>query len=810
MKKTIIKYQLLGFLMVILGLVLTVGCEKSDNTPDEPGKNVPLYTPSDLTPKVMGTTVQLKWRGVSNTSGYEVLAARSNTFDNATVYAVAVGATTPVLTVENLSQTTNYWFKVRALASDQTYNSAYSTPVQVTTGTENILQATPKAISDVSITLQWTAGAVITNMVLTPMITGGTAQTLTLSENEKALGEKTLTNLSPETTYNVKLYNGANIRGEGEYTTLVRIMTPLTVTAVATPQSLDLTWAANEEVTHFILNPAPVTGSATVTLSASDVTNGTIMIDNLKAATTYTVAAWWNNSNRGSSTFVTESYAAATLTAGSVTDNAAVVAWTPADNYITLLNVRVTSAATNTAATYAVTSANAAGFPLSALTAGTNYTATLQYIYGGVTYTRGSTTFTTVSLVSPATLTVSDVLETAATIGWATTADASSVTALSVRPSAAATTTATYTAVTAVDATGKPISGLLANTNYTAALLYVANGSTYTRGSATFTTQAGADPRHVYALASGGDISAMVNSATFTANDIVELAAGGAYTTSGAITKAFTIRSASASNRATITLSGNAGFLSSSAATFTATDSVVFRDVNITGSGSYTFYVNSQVFAAVKFIGCTVSGFTASLMRVGSGSTDGTSKIDNLIIDNCVLKNMANNSGYALISTSGNIAGIANANIANSTIYNIGQTTASRGLAYFNAASTGVFSVNKCTFDAIAIDVSGNRNFVRFGASSAVTGGFTNCLFGKFTNTGTGAMFMNAPVPALSDNNYSVTDTDKALATELNATGINAAALWPNKTTPGNYTLVSPAPTGVSTAGDATRDRSSY
>lgn len=393
MKKTL-TYHWLFLCAAILGLCLTTGCEQQEEGADvTPGTNAQLKTPQDLSTKVMGTTVTFAWRAQPEATSFLFQLSSDASFGNPQTIAL----TASTHSIEALAIMTNYWVRVQAAGAVEAFNSPYTEAVTFRTGNENILKATPAELLDISMTLQWTPGAAVTHFIVTPD-GGSDLPQRPIADSEKETGEATLTGLSPETLYRVKLYNGDNLRGEGEYTTLPLILTDLAVTIVnAAPDSVNIAWNAGEEqLTHFIVAPDPVEGSATVTVNAAA---GTAAITGLLPETEYTLTAFFNGSTRGATTVTTAALATGiTLTATNITQTTAVISWTGGDRYITQL------AFTPAITPIAVTEADAAGKTISGLLADTDYSVDLQWTYGGLTYTRSATTFHTIPAAAAATV----------------------------------------------------------------------------------------------------------------------------------------------------------------------------------------------------------------------------------------------------------------------------------------------------------------------------------------------------------------------------------------------------------------------
>jgi len=378
MKTTVNKHkvwQLLLSLVVVASTLLWVGC-KEESEELIPGTNKPLAVPKDFSSKVRGTTVELAWRGNAETKAYEVVYSCEGSEE------VSLTAATTNVTIEALKIQTAYAARVRAVAENEQYSSDWATH-RFTTGNENILKATPKELSDTLMVVLWTADAAVTHLVVYPQANPDAAQSLDISPVEKATGEKRLAGLNPETTYEVELYNGSNLRGSAAYTTMPRVYPALSVAfSDTTPVSITLSWAAGEALTHFVLSPASLAGVTQLSVADGETS---LALDNLAPNTQYTLAAWANNSPRGSSSFATKALAACTLTAAPA-PTSVTVGWTPADSYVDRITY---GSSTYTLTDDDVAEGKATIINLQPLTP---YTFKLQVSIGGVTYDRGEVT----------------------------------------------------------------------------------------------------------------------------------------------------------------------------------------------------------------------------------------------------------------------------------------------------------------------------------------------------------------------------------------------------------------------------------
>ena len=371
---------LLSFMAVAVTMLWT-GCNDNKCEEQIPGTNKQLATPVDLSCKVRGTTVTVVWRGNEETKSYEV--ERTCT-ENQEVASAEVEDSQ--ILYEALKIRTGYSVRVRAIADNPQYNSDWAN-LSFTTGDENILKATPRELLDTAVTVNWTADAEVTHFLVYPEADPSVAKRYDISDSEKSTGEKALDGLEPETTYEVELYNGDNLRGSAAYTTIPRIYPALEVVfSDITPVGVTVSWDADEPVTRFILSPANLNGETMLNVTADD---NSLLVENLMPGTEYSIEAFMDNSTRGVSRFTTEELTDCELTA-TPAPTTVVVMWTPVDSYVTQINYGGDN-------NYVLTETDieAGEATIQNLTPLTEYTFKLQAVIGGVTFERGQVTATT-------------------------------------------------------------------------------------------------------------------------------------------------------------------------------------------------------------------------------------------------------------------------------------------------------------------------------------------------------------------------------------------------------------------------------
>ena len=177
------------------------------------------YAPVELTAKVVNkTNVKLTWVK-SNADSYtiEVFQDDSLTFAGTPVKTITnIQASDIPYTVNSLQGETNYSFRVKAVTKDDASRDSKWSTAYVETEAENILSAVNEEtdITATTVTLNWPAGQTATSIVATNNDSfASNVITHTITADEIAAGKATISGLTPETNYTLKLYNNTKTRG---------------------------------------------------------------------------------------------------------------------------------------------------------------------------------------------------------------------------------------------------------------------------------------------------------------------------------------------------------------------------------------------------------------------------------------------------------------------------------------------------------------------------------------------------------------------------------------------------------------------
>ena len=179
------------------------------------------FAPINLDARVVNrTSVRLTWTPSQGATSYniELFANDSLTFaGTAALSFTGITAEELPYVISGLEGETKYSARVQAVGEDESKASKWS-GIYFKTDAEQILETVTEAdLTYNSVTLRWPAGETATEIVLTP----GDVPAHTVTAEEIAAGQATITGLKAETEYTAKLMNGTKTRGTQTFTTLI-------------------------------------------------------------------------------------------------------------------------------------------------------------------------------------------------------------------------------------------------------------------------------------------------------------------------------------------------------------------------------------------------------------------------------------------------------------------------------------------------------------------------------------------------------------------------------------------------------------
>ena len=206
----ILKFNIRASLLLMFFLpFLIVSCEKSnsiavDNTVDQ------LFRPFSFTALVNGNTIDFYWVPIANAS-YSVEYSKDSLLFTKELKVIPLDGVT-IYSIGDLYSSTRYSARIKAISKDKTIKDSEYKSITFLTGIENIFNTVPTAdIGKNQILIKWNSLKTVSQLVVS---TAGIADViLPLSASDQTSGKKLADNLTSNTSYIFKIYNGDMLRG---------------------------------------------------------------------------------------------------------------------------------------------------------------------------------------------------------------------------------------------------------------------------------------------------------------------------------------------------------------------------------------------------------------------------------------------------------------------------------------------------------------------------------------------------------------------------------------------------------------------
>ncbi|WP_256011478.1 DUF4957 domain-containing protein [Desertivirga xinjiangensis] len=180
-----------------------------------------LFSPTDLTVNVINKLdARLRWVPVNNAESYTIEFSENADFSGTPVRSIEnISKDEIPYTVTGFSGETEYFVRVKAVGKEIAESKWITGSFQ--TDPEQIFSNVDlEKMAANSVTLNWTPGETASSIVITP---GNISHTVTAQEI--AAGEATVSGLTGDTEYTAKLMNGNKVRGTRTFTTLIDLNT---------------------------------------------------------------------------------------------------------------------------------------------------------------------------------------------------------------------------------------------------------------------------------------------------------------------------------------------------------------------------------------------------------------------------------------------------------------------------------------------------------------------------------------------------------------------------------------------------------
>jgi hypothetical protein len=302
--------------------------------------------------------------------------------------------------------------------------------------------------------------------------------------------------------------------------------------------------------------------------------------------------------------------------------------------------------------------------------------------------------------------------------------------------------------------------------------------------------------------------------ATVPAGGVIILANSASFSFTGPITltKSVKIRGLYESNLPTMFVVLNAAtyHMFNIDAALTATDSLVFQNINISGfpndnsantrlRGMFDQDVTLPCnLGSIKFNNCILRNFDRHLIRLRGTASQ---IINSIEINNCIMYDYAFGSNYGVINSSAASSKINIFKITNSTISYI------RGaiITYTSGTACQGITITNCTFNQLAMDASSGRYIIDLNTTTG-TGAITisNCVFGS-TSTIANGIRPNTMTLSITGSYYTSDFNDgttSPIKSYLTAYAGASTALWIDPVTTRDFHFLDNGFAGKSSAGD--------
>ncbi len=204
-----LKFNIIGaFLLTFSISFLIVSCEKSNSVVVE--KADQLFRPINFLASVGGNTVGFSWVPMAGAS-YSIEYSKDSLLFTKELKVIPLDGIA-IYSVGDLYSATRYSARVRAVSKDKLVKDSEYKSITFVTGIENIFYTVASAdIGKNQILIKWNSAKSVSQLVIS---TAGFADvTIPLSSSDQTSGQKLAVNLTNNTTYTFKIFNGDMLRG---------------------------------------------------------------------------------------------------------------------------------------------------------------------------------------------------------------------------------------------------------------------------------------------------------------------------------------------------------------------------------------------------------------------------------------------------------------------------------------------------------------------------------------------------------------------------------------------------------------------
>jgi hypothetical protein len=203
------KFNIVGVLLLTFSIsFLIISCEKSNSVVVE--KADQLFRPINFLASVGGNTVGFSWVPMAGAS-YSIEYSRDSLLFTKELKVIPLDGIA-IYSVGDLYSATRYSARVKAVSKDKSVKDSEYKSITFITGIENIFYSVASAdIGKNQILIKWNSAKSVSQLVVST--TGVADVTIPLTASDQSTGQKLSANLTNNTTYTFKIFNGDMLRG---------------------------------------------------------------------------------------------------------------------------------------------------------------------------------------------------------------------------------------------------------------------------------------------------------------------------------------------------------------------------------------------------------------------------------------------------------------------------------------------------------------------------------------------------------------------------------------------------------------------
>ena len=262
-------YKLIKIVVPVLLLVQgMVSCKKEKESSNE---LVRMFMPGDISVTSGDTIATLSWKASLYTTGqdlsYTLELSRDSLFQSAAEFSQVTNSTQVTVTDRQLLVKQKYYarLKANALGNSEESKWLHSNGMVPIKGEQIFFPVLDGELTESQVTLRWKVTSGVSKITLTT--SAGAKTEVAVDAGESATGKKTITGLTPKTTYTAAIFVGPAEKGNYTFTTFSDIPTGSNVVMVqATDNLAGMIATVTSGTTFVLLQGTKYTTDATIVI----------------------------------------------------------------------------------------------------------------------------------------------------------------------------------------------------------------------------------------------------------------------------------------------------------------------------------------------------------------------------------------------------------------------------------------------------------------------------------------------------------------------------------------------------------------